>query len=174
MDTCFLLICLQFVRVEDLMPPGTIVWNKGDWQVEIVVRNDDTTDRGCRLTHRGDGGGRLDLDAFFLAGRVHLATREVLYADGPGKMGLHGLSARNQLWGITSMDVTVTGREIVADIPGDTVAHLLREWSINEVKLLSLFGADADRPLVEIKVPDLVEASNAFLDCYSKVPIGEL
>jgi hypothetical protein len=173
-ETCFWLICFQFVQVEDLLPPGTIVWNKGDWQVEIVVRNDDTTDRGCRLTHQDDGGGRLDLDAFFLAGRVHVATSEVLHADGPAKMGLHGLSARNQLWGITSMDVTVTGREIVADIPGDTVANLLREWSRNEVKSLSLFGADADRPLVEIKVPDLVEASNAFLDCYSKVPIGEL
>ena len=174
MEPCFWLICLQFVRVEDLLPPGTILWNKGDWQVEIVVRNDDTTDRGCRLTHRDNGGGRLDLDAFFLAGRVYLATREVLYVGGPANMGLQGLSARNQLWGIASMDVTVTGREIVADIPGETVAHLLQEWSRNDVKALSLFGANVDRPLVEIKVPDLVEASDAFLDCYSTVPIGEL
>lgn len=173
MEPCFWLICFQFVRVQDVMPPGTILWNKGDWQVEIVARNDDTTDRGCRLTRRDDGNGRLDLDAFFLAGRVHLVTREVLHVDGPAKAGFYGLSAKNELWGMIAMDVTVTGREFVADIPGETVAHLLREWSRSDVKALSLFGADVDRPLVEIKVPDLIEASDAFLDCYSKVPIGE-
>ncbi len=94
---------------------------------------------------------------------MHLVTRKVVHADGAADMGLFGVSGQNDLWGITSMDVTVTGREIVADLPGETVAHLVREWSRSDVRALALFGPDTERPLADLNLPGLGEAADESL-----------
>jgi hypothetical protein len=173
MDKCFLFFCLPIVMVEDLKPPGTVLWDEGGWQVMIVIRNEDTTDRGCRLVYKGEKGGRLELDAYFLAGKFLMSLSLPLLTEGPANLGIFGLTPEGDTWGLTSVASTMTKNEIVADVPGQSVASLLQDWSDRGVGELAIFDVDGDKWLGKVGIPNLADASTAFLDCYDTVPTGQ-
>lgn len=167
MEKCtFFIFCFNVLTSSDNPgPEGREVWKSAPWQVAQVIRNDDTTDMGCRLSLTS-GDNRLDFEAFFIAGAIKASLPEHALADGPITVSL--LDPETGA-GMRSMSANMATGSLVGELPGMGLPDFVLNWSQAGGGMIELRELPSAKLLMRWEATGFQAAAEQFSNCYNSM-----